>query len=59
MKPTKKQFLEYVSIRDSGITNMWDIRFIESISETGLNKDICLYIMKHFEELATVWEVDI
>ena len=51
MKPTRDQFEEYVAIRDSGITNMFDIRFIESISLTGLNKSICLYIMNHFSEL--------
>ena len=59
MKPTKEQFEEYVSIRDSGITNMFDVNFIESISETGLNKSICMYIMKNFSELAEEYEVEI
>ena len=59
MKPTKEQFEEYVAIRDSGVTNMFDIRYIESISDTGLNKPICLYIMKHFVELAKEYEVGI
>lgn len=58
-KPTKEQFEEYVSIRDSGITNMFDVRFIESISSTGLNKDICTYIMHNFSELAKEYEVEI
>lgn len=51
MKPTKEQFEEYLEIRDSGVTNMFDINYIITISETGLTKDICLYIMKHFDEL--------
>ena len=51
MKPTREQFEEYVAIRDSGVTNMFDIRFIESISHTGLDKSICLYIMEHFSDL--------
>ena len=51
MKPTRDQFEEYVDIRNSGITNMFDIKFIESISATGLTKSICLYIMEHFVEL--------
>ena len=51
MKPTKEQFEEYLEIRDSGVTNMFDVNFIVAISETGLTKDICLYIMKHFDEL--------
>ena len=59
MKPTEEQFEEYVAIRDSGVTNMFDIRYIESISDTGLNKPICLYIMEHFVELAKEYEVGI
>ena len=59
VKPTKEQFEEYVIIRDSGITNMFDVRFITEISATGLNRPICLYIMKHFKELADEYEVAI
>lgn len=59
MKPTKEQFEEYVAIRDSGVTNMFDIRYIEAISDTELNKPICLYIMQHFSELAEEYGVAI
>ena len=59
MKPTQEQFEEYVRIRDSGITNMLDVRLITDISNTGLNRDICLYIMKHFSELAEEYDVEI
>lgn len=59
MKPTREQFEEYVEIRDSGITNMFDVRFIESYSETGLNKPICIYIMQHFSELAEEYGVSV
>ena len=59
MKPTKEQFEEYVSIRDSGITNMFDVRYIMDISDTGLTKPICIYIMEHFRELAEEYDVDI
>ena len=58
-KPTKEQFEDYVAIRNSGVTNMWDINYIEAISRTGLDKSICLYIMKHFAELADEYDVDI
>ena len=58
-KPTKEQFEEYVRIRDSGITNMYNIRFICEISDTGLTRDICLYIMNSFVELANEYEVSI
>lgn len=58
-KPTKEQFEEYVAIRDSGITNMFNITFITDISSTGLNKPICLYIMNHFSALAEEYSVSI
>ena len=58
-KPTKEQFQEYVNIRDSGVTNMFDVTYITAISDTGLDKPICFYIMKHFEELATEYNVEI
>ena len=59
MKPTREQFEEYVRIRNSGITNMLDVRFITDISNTGLNRDICLYIMNHFSALAEEYDVEI
>ena len=58
-KPTKEQFKEYVAIRDSGVTNMFDVRFITDISVTGLDRGICLYIMEHFEALAEEYGVKI
>ena len=58
-KPTKEQFEEYVSIRDSGVTNMFNITFITDISMTGLTKAICFYIMEHFAELASEYDVAI
>ena len=56
-KPTKEQFEEYVDIRNSGVTNMWDIRFITKLSDTGLDKSTCMYIMQHFGELAKEYSV--
>jgi hypothetical protein len=58
-KPTKEQFEDYVGIRDSGVTNMFDVTMVCALSDTGLTKDICLYIMKHFAELAEEYEVEI
>lgn len=57
VKPTKEQFEEYVAIRDSGVTNMFDVKYIEQISNTGLTKGICMYIMRNFMELASEYEV--
>lgn len=59
MKPTKEQFEDYVSIRDSGITNMWDVRTVCNCSNTGLDRDICIYIMEHFNELAEEFGVEV
>lgn len=59
MKPTKAQFKEYVAIRDSGVTNMFDTGFITDISVEGLTRDMCLYIMKHFHELAEEYDVNV
>lgn len=58
-KPTKEQFEEYVAIRDSGVTNMFDIKCITRLSETGLKKEHCIYIMQHFADLADEYEVEI
>lgn len=59
MKPTKEQFEDYVRIRDSGVTNMFDIKTVCSYSITGLTRDICIYIMRSFMELAEEYEVEI
>lgn len=59
MKPTKEQFQEYVDIRDSGVTNMFDVTFIVGMSDTGLTRENCLYIMKNFVELAEEYGVEI
>ena len=59
MKPTKEQFEDYVAIRDSGVTNMFDVRMVCALSSTGLTREICLYIMQHFAELAKEYEVKI
>lgn len=58
-KPTKEQFEDYVKIRNSGVTNMCDVNMVCALSDTGLVKDICLYIMYHFKELADEYEAEI
>lgn len=58
-KPTKEQFESYVAVRNSGLTNMFDIRTVCALSDEILTKENCLYIMKHFTELAEEYEVAI
>lgn len=58
-KPTKEQFEDYVAIRDSGMTNMFDVRTVCNLSVTELTKEICLYIMTNFSALAKEYGVDV
>ena len=51
MKPTFEQFKEYLEIQNSGVTNMFDVKTIMAISYTGLNKEICRYIMQNYCDL--------
>ena len=59
VKPTKEQFEDYVSIRDSGVTNMFMVSVVCDLSSTGLTRDNCFYIMDHFKELADEYKVEI
>lgn len=59
MKPTKEQFEDYVRIRDSGATNMFDTFAVCVLSITGLTKEHCLFIMQHFNTLAKEFGVDV
>lgn len=58
-KPTKEQFEDYVAIRNSGVTNMFDVRTVCGLSDTGLTRELCLCIMLNFMELAKEYEVDV
>lgn len=58
-KPTKSQFEDYVRIRNSGVTNMFDVRTVCALSRTGLKKEHCLYIMENFMEIAEEYGVDV
>lgn len=51
VKPTKIQFLDFIRIRNSGVTNMFDIEKVCSLSCFGLTEDLCWYIMENFQEL--------
>jgi len=51
---TKEQFDEYEACRESGVTNMFDVRTVMQI--TGLEKETILIIMKHYSELKAKYE---
>jgi len=46
---TKKQFEAYIDVQESGVTNMFDVRTVQSLS--GLNKEEIMEIMKNYGEL--------
>ena len=46
---TKEQFEAYVDVQESGITNMFDVKMVQSLS--GLEKEQILTIMQHYGEL--------
>jgi hypothetical protein len=43
---TKKKFLRYLLVRNSGKTNMFDVRLVGYL--TGLSKDDLIDIMKNY-----------
>ena len=47
MEITQEQFQSYVDVQESGITNMFDVRTVESIS--GLSRAKIMDIMKNYE----------
>ena len=46
---TQEQFEAYEDVRESGVTNMFDVKTVESIS--GLNKGTIMSIMKSYSKL--------
>lgn len=50
-KPTKEQFLDFVSIQKSGVTNMFAADVVCAMSTHGLTINNCLYIYDHYDEL--------
>ena len=52
---TKEQFLAYLAVRDSGVTNMFDttavIRYAKKFTGINLNRADCLEIMANFSKL--------
>ena len=46
---TKAQFERYLRVQNSGVTNMFDLRNVTSL--TGLDKNQCIAIMEQYSEL--------
>ena len=46
---TIDQFADYEAVRQSGVTNMLDVKRVSELS--GLDLDVILYIIKHYSDL--------
>ena len=46
---TEEEFEAYEDVRESGVTNMFDVKMVESLS--GLSKGTIMSIMKNYGEL--------
>lgn len=53
MDVSKEKFAKYEKVRCSGITNMFDVRRVCSLS--GLDQEEVFHIMEHYEELAAAY----
>ena len=53
MKVTKEQFEAYEAVRASGVTNMFDVGFVEH--STGLSRDTILEITRKYGELSKMY----
>ena len=49
MEITKEQFEAYEEVRASGVTNMYDVGFVENLS--GLDRETIRAIMKQYSDL--------
>ncbi len=59
VKPTKAQFRDYVRIQHSGNTNMNAINVVCEESCEGLTRELCKYIMSHYDELMQEYKIEI
>lgn len=50
MKITREEFLAYEQVRESGVTNMFDVSIVEELS--GLDRPKIFEIMKNYVALA-------
>ena len=49
---TEEKFLAYESVRQSGLTNMWDVATVVRLSDYQLDEDDVLDIIKNYSEYA-------
>ena len=50
---SREMFMCYEAVRESGVTNMMDVRTVEKLS--GLSQETILTIIRGYSELADKW----
>ena len=50
---TKEQFQRYVEVQMSGITNMFNVKYVEYL--TGLEREEIMAIMKNYRQLESMY----
>ena len=55
---SRDKFKIYEGIRQSGLTNMFDLSTVCMLSGEVLSRDDCLEIMKNYDELKEKYEED-
>jgi hypothetical protein len=51
MENEKAKFLAYEDVRQSGQTNMFDVRVVQMLADVELSKQDIMYIMQNYGEL--------
>jgi len=51
---TKEKFESYEQVRQSGITNMFNVSLVCNL--TDLTRNECLYIMHNYEQLSNIFK---
>jgi hypothetical protein len=51
----KEKFETYESIRQSGLTNMFDVKKVIELSNNTLTHDDCLDIMRNYSKYSEEW----
>ena len=55
MSVTKEQFLAYEEVRQSGRTNMFDIKYVMTLVDEELSREDCLDIMRNYSRYKEKW----
>ena len=56
---TKDKFIAYLAVQKSGLTNMFDVRNVCSLSGNKLTREDCIDIMKNYSKFETEFDIDI